>query len=206
MKRILLLATAFLFTIADPFVRADVITAAQASQHMGEVQTVRGVVASATHAARAKGQPTFLNLDKPYPDAILTVVIWGSDRGNFAVPPEKAFKGKTVRVTGKITVYRGTPEIVVHDPTQIIVDESPQRLSEDATPINPPSGTVAKGPETMPSTDAAFDPSTVRMNGTMPAYQPDHFVEAAVYTDGKGVRAIYLGGDPQLLTSWKELK
>ena len=77
---------------------------------------MRGVVASATYATRVKGQPTFLNLDKSYPDAIFTILIWGSDRGKFAAPPEKAFMGKTVRVTGEITAYRGTPEIVVHDP------------------------------------------------------------------------------------------
>jgi hypothetical protein len=76
------------------------------------------------------------------------LLIWGSDRGKFVTPPETAFKGKTVRVTGKITAYRGTPEIVVNDPTQIIVDESQQRLSGQATPIIPPSGTVAKVPET----------------------------------------------------------
>jgi len=124
MKPIPLLAAAFLLVVAAPVALAGDITAAQAAQHMGEVQTVRGVVASVTYAARAKGQPTFLNLDQPYPNAIFTVVIWGSDRGKFAVAPEKAFQGKAVRVTGKITEYRGTPEIVVHDPTQIVVEES----------------------------------------------------------------------------------
>ena len=123
MKRALALAAAFLFTITTSLIRADVITAAQAAQHIGEVQTVRGVVASAAHATRTKGDPTFLNLDKPYPGAIFTVVIWGSDRGKFPIPPETAFSGKTVRVTGMITVYRGTPEIVVHNPTEIVVDE-----------------------------------------------------------------------------------
>jgi DNA/RNA endonuclease YhcR with UshA esterase domain len=122
MKTALVLAVAFLFTINASLVRADVITAAQAAQHVGEVQTVRGIVASATYSTRAKGQPTFLNLDKPYPDAIFTVVIWGSDRGKFTAPPEKAFQGKTVRVTGKITAYKGTPEIAVHDPTQIVIE------------------------------------------------------------------------------------
>ena len=110
---------------AKTSIAADAITAAQAAQHVGEVQTVHGVVASATYASGTKGQPTFLNLDKPYPETIFTVVIWGSDRGKFAAPPEKALMGKTVRVTGKITAYRGAPEIVVHDPTQIVLDQAP---------------------------------------------------------------------------------
>ena len=122
MKRVVYLAIALLFTTTALFAQ-DVITAAQAAQHVGEVRTVRGVVVSATYASRAKGQPTFLNLDKPYPNEIFTVVIWGSERGKFAAPPESAFKGKTVRVTGKITAYRGTPEIVVHDLAEIVVDE-----------------------------------------------------------------------------------
>ena len=77
MKRTLVLTAAFLFTITASLVRADVITAKQAAQHVGEIQTVRGVVVSARYAARSKGQPTFLNLDQPYPDTIFTVVIWG---------------------------------------------------------------------------------------------------------------------------------
>ena len=40
-------------------------------------------VASAHYAERSKGQPTFINLDKPYPNAPFTVLIWGSDRGKF---------------------------------------------------------------------------------------------------------------------------
>ena len=48
------------------------ISAAEASKHVGEKATVCGVVASASYASRTKGQPTFLNLDKPYPDAIFT--------------------------------------------------------------------------------------------------------------------------------------
>jgi hypothetical protein len=56
-----------LFMLTASFLRADAITAAQAAQHVGEVQTVR--------------------------------------------------------VTGMITVYWGTPEIVVHGPVDIIVDQ-----------------------------------------------------------------------------------
>lgn len=125
MKRIFPLFAALALLAAGSLVRADVITAKEAAQHIGEVQTVRGVVVSATHTTRSRGQPTFLNLDKPYPDQIFTIVIWGSDRGKFPVAPEVAFKGKTVRVTGKITEYRGVPEIVVRDPAQIAVDKSP---------------------------------------------------------------------------------
>jgi len=48
------------------------ISPAEAAKHIGEKATVCGVVASARYASRSKGQPTFLNLDKPYPNQIFT--------------------------------------------------------------------------------------------------------------------------------------
>jgi hypothetical protein len=97
---------------------AATLTAAQAKDHIGEHATVCGVVASATFAARTKGQPTFLNLDYPYPQHIFTAVIWGSDRPKFG-QPEGTYKGKRICVTGTIKAYRGVPEIVVTGPGQL---------------------------------------------------------------------------------------
>jgi hypothetical protein len=94
------------------------ITAADAAKFTGQQKTVCGTVASANYATRSKGQPTFLNLDQPYPRQVFTVLIWGSDRGRFQEPPE-ALSGKRICVTGVIQSYRGRPEIVVKDPTQI---------------------------------------------------------------------------------------
>jgi antitoxin HicB len=45
-------------------------------------------VASTIFAAHSKGQPTFLNLDQPYPTHIFTALIWGSDRPKFGQPEE----------------------------------------------------------------------------------------------------------------------
>src|ERR1017187_2168224 len=42
-------------------------TSEQAKSHIGENATVCGVVASTHFAASSRGEPTFLNLDKPYP-------------------------------------------------------------------------------------------------------------------------------------------
>ena len=50
---------------------------------LGQKATVCGIVASATFLSRSKGQPTFLNLDQPYPRQIFTAVIWGKDREYF---------------------------------------------------------------------------------------------------------------------------
>jgi hypothetical protein len=94
------------------------ITAAEAKDHVGEKATVCGTVASIHYADKTKGQPTFLNLDEPYPKQIFTIVIWGNDRSKFG-EPEKKYRDKRVCVMGRITSYRGTPEIAASDPTQI---------------------------------------------------------------------------------------
>lgn len=103
---------------------ADVpdVPIAEAGQHVGQVARICGLVASAAHFASVTGQPTFLNLDRPYPDQLFTVVIWGSNRSRFGTPPEQLFDGKSICVTGRIDTYRGKPQIVVEDPAQIVAE------------------------------------------------------------------------------------
>ena len=97
------------------------ISPQEAVNYIGEIKTVCGVVMSAKYAPFIRGKPIFLNLDKPYPNQIFTVIIWEKDRYKFKKPPEIVFKGKKICVTGVIKSYRGIPEIIVRDPSQIIV-------------------------------------------------------------------------------------
>jgi DNA/RNA endonuclease YhcR with UshA esterase domain len=97
------------------------LTASEAKEHIGESATVCGDVRSTRFASSTKGQPTFINLDKAYPNPIFTVLIWGENRAKFG-KPEDNFKDKRVCVTGKITDYRGTPEIIADDPKQIRIE------------------------------------------------------------------------------------
>jgi len=94
------------------------ITAREAKDHIGETRTVCGKVLSTRYAPQSKGQPTFLNLDKPYPNPIFTILIWGENRSKFGAPESK-YRDADVCVTGKISDYRGTPEIIATDPSQI---------------------------------------------------------------------------------------
>ncbi|SRR6266498_403880 len=100
----------------------DKITASEARNHIGKTATVCGVVASADYAARSKGKPTFLNLDKPYPNPIFIALIWEEDRPKFGAP-EAELKGKRICVAGKIESYKGTPEIVLRDRSQMKVED-----------------------------------------------------------------------------------
>ena len=94
------------------------LSTAEARDHIGETATVCGEVVSTHFAARSRGTPTFLNLDKPYPNQVFTVLIWGSDRPKFG-DPEQAYRDKRICITGKIGDYKGVPEVVAHDASQI---------------------------------------------------------------------------------------
>jgi len=124
MKR---LRSLFLLTfclLAVPTLQAQTkkLTTAEAKDHIGDRATVCGKVVSTHYAKSSKGEPTFLNFDEPYPREVFTILIWGSDRNKFGTP-EDEYKGLRVCVTGKITNYRGRPEIVATERGQIEVQK-----------------------------------------------------------------------------------
>lgn len=81
---------------------------------------VCGVVVDTRYAPNSEGQPTFLNIGRPYPDPErFTVVIWGRDRLNFPADPEVYYKGKTICVNGHIRMYGKSPQIEASNRTQI---------------------------------------------------------------------------------------
>jgi endonuclease G len=94
------------------------IPSSQAAQHVGEQGTVCGMVASSRYVSTSHSKPTFLNFGKPYPQEEFTVVIWSDDRSKFG-HPEETYLHKNICVTGDITSYRGTPQIIARDPRQI---------------------------------------------------------------------------------------
>ncbi len=98
------------------------LTAAEAKYHIGEQAIVCGRVVSTRYAATTRGKPTFLNLDKPYPSQVFAVLIWGENRVKFETPEEQ-YRGRQICVTGRITEYRKTPEIVLSDPQSIEVQK-----------------------------------------------------------------------------------
>ena len=106
------------FTLSLACLAQAAISPKDAVNHVGENARVCGLVASATYAQRTKGAPTFLNLDQPYPKQVFTAVIWGSSRSSFAAPPE-LLRGHKICVAGPITLFRGEPEIVVNNVSQI---------------------------------------------------------------------------------------
>ncbi|MDZ4179056.1 MAG: thermonuclease family protein [Coriobacteriia bacterium] len=109
---------------AQPAPTQGVVDWSDASDYVGQRVTVSGRVAGTHYASGANGQPTFLNIGRDHPDPDrFTVVIWGEDRSKFPSRPESMYAGKTLRVTGEVSLYRGTAQIVVDAPGQIVVVE-----------------------------------------------------------------------------------
>lgn len=95
---------------------AQSLSAAEAKNHVGERATVCGKVAGEKTAMGSRGQPTFINLDAPYPNQVFTILIWGEDRQNVGELPAD---GSHVCAAGTIQDYRGVPEIVVKSKGQL---------------------------------------------------------------------------------------
>lgn len=83
----------------------------EARRHVGRTVTVEGTIVR-THRGKSA---LFLNFH-PNWKRYLTVVIFARDLKRFPKDAPAFYKGKTVRVTGKVTLYKDRPEIVVRDP------------------------------------------------------------------------------------------
>ena len=142
------------------------IAAERAKANVGSTKTVCGLVASATYAQSSSGEPTFINLGKPYPDHSLTIVIWGDNRGNFSVPPERAYMNQRVCVTGLIESYRDSPQIVVATPSQITRADNDKRNAAPSvlqTSVEQPTTASGQGVAAIPTNFPTPSP-TSRIN------------------------------------------
>jgi hypothetical protein len=100
---------------------ADAISSADAASAVGKQVTVCIERAYVSYRADVRGQPTFIN-DAPFPNHKFTALVWGENRSAFQPPPEQAYGGKSICVTGPVTTAPdGKPQIVVRSPDQIRV-------------------------------------------------------------------------------------
>lgn len=104
--------------LATALEERPVYAPAEAADHVGEPAVVCGRVVDATFAERTGGQPTYLNFDRPYPDQVFTVVIWGRHRPKFG-RPEDYYLGQDVCVSGRIQEHRDVPRIEITEAIQI---------------------------------------------------------------------------------------
>jgi endonuclease G len=99
------------------------LNSVQAKDNIGKYATVCGKVVSVKYIENGKSNPTYINLDKKFPEQSFTIVIYGDDRKNFSYNPEEYFYNKTICVKGKIGQYKDIPQIIVNEENQIEVIE-----------------------------------------------------------------------------------
>ena len=89
-------------------------TPEEAARHVGETATVTGTVDGFNQSGKGN---IFLNMGGKYPNQAFTAWIPPESAAQFSNPQD--YEGKTIAVSGKITLYRGKPEIKVTSPSQI---------------------------------------------------------------------------------------
>ena len=114
-RSIVFLLTLGLLTKSAPAQQAIVADSA-ANHYVGRAVTVEGTVAS-MHVTRSG--TTFLNFGAAYPNQTFTAVIFRSAASRFPNPQQ--WEGKRVRVTGGVRLYRGKPEIVLEETSQLVL-------------------------------------------------------------------------------------
>jgi DNA/RNA endonuclease YhcR with UshA esterase domain len=91
-------------------------TPQDAAKHVGDTCTITGTVDGVHQSGKGN---IFLNMGGKYPNQEFTAWIPSSSAAQFPNPQQ--YEGRTVSVSGKITLYKGKPEIIVNSPSQISV-------------------------------------------------------------------------------------
>lgn len=101
----------------------DKLNTLQAKDNLGNYCTVCGKAVAVKYIENGKSNPTYINLDKKFPNQLFTVVIYQDIRTKLGYNPEEKFFNKTICVKGKVEQYKGTPQIVLYKEKDIFIYE-----------------------------------------------------------------------------------
>lgn len=90
------------------------LNAYQAQENIGKYCTICGKVASTKFVENNKTNPTYLNIDKAFPNQIFTVLIPQEIRSFLGYKPENTLQDKEICIFGKVTQYKGVPQITLN--------------------------------------------------------------------------------------------
>lgn len=97
------------------------INIADVAKHEGDSVKICTRIFGVRYFENGKGAPTLLNAGAKYPDAPLTVVIYGESRPAFKNKPEEFYVDKNVCVIGRISMFKGKPQLVLAREEDIIL-------------------------------------------------------------------------------------
>ena len=92
------------------------------TNYVGKTITVCSKVQS-TFVAKGEKKTTYLSFGQPFPIATFTAVIFEGDLAKFKYTPAEYLKDKQVCLTGKITIYKDKPQMIVSDEAQIKIQQ-----------------------------------------------------------------------------------
>jgi hypothetical protein len=112
---------AFLLIFATHCFSQDTITTARVKDYMDKEVYVVGKVVSYKLASEGKNT-NYINIDKPYPESIFTVVISNNYLEKMNIKIED-LKEATICIKGKITTYKNDPKQIpqIYNPISIVV-------------------------------------------------------------------------------------
>lgn len=115
------LALAVLLLFSINCFSQDTITTVKVKDYMDKEVCVLGKVVSFKLASEGK-YTNYINIDKPYPESIFTVVITNNYLEKLNIKIED-LKDKTIYVKGKITIYKNDPKQIpqIFNPTSISI-------------------------------------------------------------------------------------
>lgn len=97
-----------------------------ASAYVGQLVSINSKV----YGVKSFEKVTLINLGAAYPKSPLTIAIMAKDLSNFETSPEKLY-GKQIVVTGTVKEFKGKPEIMITNQSEIKIVADPTREVSD---------------------------------------------------------------------------
>ena len=91
------------------------------TNYVGKTITVCTKV-QGTFIAKGEKKTTYLSFGNPFPNATLTAVIFEDNLSKFKYAPAEFLKDKNICITGKVTIYKDKPQMIVESEEQIKTD------------------------------------------------------------------------------------
>lgn len=112
---------------AQTLQKTDTISAFAAAELVGQEVIIKGPVITVFFAKSSTGSPTFLNLEKPFPNNPVAIIIFENKREELGINAQD-YKGKTVVVKGLVRRYKDEekpyeykPSITIYSKDQLTI-------------------------------------------------------------------------------------
>lgn len=124
---VLMLFAAIKFASSQTLQKTDTLSPEAAAERIGEEVMVKGKIVTTFYAEFSKGKPTFLNLEKPFPNNPIVIIIFEEQLEQLHINA-KDYRDKMVLVKGIVKQYKDEakpykykPSITIYSKEQLII-------------------------------------------------------------------------------------